>query len=501
MFVINILVIAFLVTISIICFLKAKKDQFNYDKKAHKLYFLFPLAERILVRIKLERWIKQSERKQEMMKVLYSGLKKEEISKIYWYDRISTVVAIVILFNILSIMSQLAGSNSELVRGEYILRPDPGKGGKRVELNVTMEKGNKGHSSQGSEMPKTKDVSITVQEQAYSTKEKEQLFADAYVYLQNCILGENKSFDKIYTNLNLVSSIPKKGVTVEWRPSDYSLIQTDGQIHNDKINAEGKEVKVTSVLSLQDERREYNWEFKVMPRKYTEEQLVEMGLVEKVKNYAKDTIGDDYLRLPNEIEGYRLNWKDKSKGDTINWLFLGVIASVIAWLITDKELENNMKKRKDQMEIDYPEIINKFTLLVNAGMTVKQAWNKIIEDYKEKYGIKSHQKRFAYEEMITTMNELKLGVAEQVAYEQFGRRVGSIRYIKFSSLINQNLKKGTKGFTDLLMKEAEDAFELRKQNAKRLGEEAGTKLLMPMMMLLVLVFLIIMIPAFWSFRG
>jgi hypothetical protein len=88
---------------------------------------------------------------------------------------------------------------------------------------------------------------------------------------------------------------------------------------------------------------------------------------------------------------------------------------------------------------------------------------------------------------------------ESIAYEQYGRRTGLIPYIKFSSLISQNLKKGNRGFTELLMKEAIEAFEDRKETAKRLGEEAGTKLLIPMMIMLIIVFLIILVPAFWSF--
>jgi hypothetical protein len=45
-----------------------------------------------------------------------------------------------------------------------------------------------------------------------------------------------------------------------------------------------------------------------------------------------------------------------------------------------------------------------------------------------------------------------------------------------------------------------EAFEERKETAKRLGEEAGTKLLIPMMIMLVLVLVIIMVPAFQAFK-
>jgi tight adherence protein C len=133
-------------------------------------------------------------------------------------------------------------------------------------------------------------------------------------------------------------------------------------------------------------------------------------------------------------------------------------------------------------------------------MTIKQAWIKIAEDYKSLDSQRRGIKRYAYEEMLTTVRELKLGMPENISYEQYGSRTGLIPFIKFSSLITQNLKKGTKGFTELLMQEAREAFEDRKEIAKRLGEEAGTKLLIPMMIMLIIVFLIIMIPSFLSFR-
>lgn len=53
--------------------------------------------------------------------------------------------------------------------------------------------------------------------------------------------------------------------------------------------------------------------------------------------------------------------------------------------------------------------------------------------------------------------------------------------------MSQNLRKGTKGLSELLKLESIQAFEERKARAKRLGEEAGTKLLLPMFLMLVVV--------------
>jgi hypothetical protein len=62
------------------------------------------------------------------------------------------------------------------------------------------------------------------------------------------------------------------------------------------------------------------------------------------------------------------------------------------------------------------------------------------------------------------------------------------------------LRKGTKGLTGLLNIEAIQAYEERKIRAKRLGEEAGTKLLLPMFLMLTVVLVIVIMPAFLAIQ-
>ena len=99
------------------------------------------------------------------------------------------------------------------------------------------------------------------------------------------------------------------------------------------------------------------------------------------------------------------------------------------------------------MQFDYPQLINKFSLYIGAGMTVRRAWIQIVKEYdKEKHYL---GERTVYEEMRYTMNELKNGRPESECYEAFGRRCESPVYRKFGMLLSQNLRKGTKGSKNL----------------------------------------------------
>ena len=109
------------------------------------------------------------------------------------------------------------------------------------------------------------------------------------------------------------------------------------------------------------------------------------------------------------------------------------------------------------------------------------------------------QKRFAYEEIVFTCQEMENGVSEQEAYQRMGMRMGTGAYRSLAVLLTQNLKKGSKGLLELLKQESQEAFEERRRQAKTTGEKASTKLLLPMGMMLAVVLVILTVPAFLSF--
>lgn len=482
--------------------LKASGDWMKtLDKKEHKLYFLYPFANWILVKSGLKKLLLKNSKTTEAIKAVYLSAKPDFTSKLFWCKRISLVISVIFLFNLLSLFGFLTSQNSStLIDGKYLARPDHGEGKKEVELEVSLEKAGGENTSEKRKSSALQKVTIDVNEQSYTTEELDNLFIKSFEYLKNNVLGGNKSAELICDNLNFCDEIPGTGIKIDWIPKDYNLIHSDGTIDNKDISPEGAWTSITVILTYGDKQTEQDMSFHILPKQYTEDEILLERLNEEIDAASAKSATKELFQLPDSLQNYTLIWGEEKENNGLNLFFLGILLAAAVWILGDKELENQMKKRKEQMLIDYPEIINKFTLLINAGMTIKQAWIKMAEDYSSLSASKRGLKRYAYEEMLTTVRELKLGMPENTSYEQYGRRCGLIPYIKFSSLITQNLKKGTKGFTELLMHEAAEAFENRKEIAKRLGEEAGTKLLAPMMIMLVLVFLIIMIPAFLSFR-
>ena len=150
------------------------------------------------------------------------------------------------------------------------------------------------------------------------------------------------------------------------------------------------------------------------------------------------------------------------------------------------------KKREEELLLSYPQLVTTLALLIGAGMPVSKAWGRMAGRYKKNGTVKNA----AYEEICYTWNEIQDGVGERKAYENFGKRTGVREYVRLSTFLTQNLKKGSSTLLQQLKEESVQAEELRIQNARKLSEEATTKLLLPMVMLLVVVMVMIMVPAF-----
>jgi hypothetical protein len=202
------------------------------------------------------------------------------------------------------------------------------------------------------------------------------------------------------------------------------------------------------------------------------------------------------FRLPETINGQKISFYEQKEEESTFYLLLGVVAIVMGILSKNEELKSKLLKRNQQLEQDYAAIVNKLTLLTGAGMTLRGAWDRIILDYeknRQQYGF-----RYVYEEMKVSRKRMQNGISEAEAYSEFGRRCDSGSYIKLGCLLEQNIRKGTKGLNDCLNQEVREAFAERKVLAKKRGEETATKLLLPMMMMLIISMLIVLVPAFLS---
>ena len=264
-----------------------------------------------------------------------------------------------------------------------------------------------------------------------------------------------------------------------------------------EVTVDGKESEKLEIQVPEKESEEENTAGETA-KEETPEESRKRELKEAIEKYNEEKEDPDYYYLPEEWDGQKLEWE--KPGDNTGTLIaaLSFFAAFVLMLKKAREEQEALAKRSEQLLMDYPPLILKFTLLIQAGMTARKAFQKIASDYARTESVKGH---FAYEAVVTACHEMDSGVAELEAYRRFGERCGQMKYKTFSTILIQNLQKGSRRMADILEQEALEAWDERKRKARVLGEAAATKLLVPMVLMLVVVMAIIMIPAFLSFYG
>ena len=373
-----------------------------------------------------------------------------------------------------------SGQLTELERNTY------GEGNRMEELEVMIE---------GEE--KNRSVRVEIEERRYSEAELKEVFVRAVDQLDSLILGDNQSLNHIDQPLNLISEIPGESIGVEWIIDNYDILTAAGELRPENIVPEGNLIQLTATLTYGEEQVISIINAIIYPP-INKEKQIQAGIQEVLREMNEQTKESNKYLLPSSLEGRKLIWKRAANGYSVIIILFGCAAAAYFLLIEKQNDQKQQKKKQEQMLLDYPEIINKLVLLLGAGMTVQKAWNRITLNYEEQ--IERTGIRYAYEEMLITRHELNSMLTESDSYERFGRRCNLTEFIKLGALLSQNLKKGVAGLTRMLALEAENAFSERKARARRKGEEAGTKLLLPMFLMLVVVLIIVIIPAFLTFQ-
>lgn len=169
------------------------------------------------------------------------------------------------------------------------------------------------------------------------------------------------------------------------------------------------------------------------------------------------------------------------------FIFFAVTLAVLASIWADRNLDFKLKDRNQTILIELPEFINKVALLVNAGLTFNASVNRIVTEKDEPGPL--------YKELYFVISEINNGKEIKKSYEDFALRCRIPEITRFVSAVLQNINRGSNDFVSALRLMAQEAWEKRKDIAKKQGEEASSKLVFPMVMIFVAVAIIVLAPA------
>lgn len=411
---------------------------------------------------------------------LYPGENIHCLKTEYYVKKLSISIAVILIGMLLAGTAKLrAESKVRLQEDGTFPRSSYLEGQLEIWMEAQMEQG-------------TQKFQLQVWPRRLSVEETDVLADDFLEQLPSLIVGTNESLQSVTQNLQLEEEYPEFPFRVEWESSRPELLSVSGTV---ALPAEPVRAELLVRLLYEDYIREETISVTLCPPDMTEEERFHKELEEYLIATEQESRQEEIWKLPDQWEGSQITWRQRVESHS---LLLGVVSLAVAlsvYLLSDRDLHSQLEKRRRKLKLEYPDLVHQLALFIGAGMTVRGAFQRLAADYERKRE-KTAQRLPAYEEVLHACRELRSGVSEGAVYEHFGQRSGMREYIRLSTLLMQNLKRGSSTLLERLREEVDKASEERLMQSRQLGEEAGTKLLIPMVLMLAVVMVMIMIPAF-----
>lgn len=412
---------------------------------------------------------------------LYIGQNPRQLAEQYFQRKRKEMLLIIVSAVFIVITCGISAVHNSTVENNIIRRKEGKNTKEEIQLQIKTEEGN------------WQDIILELYPKEYSVEELDGMFLEICENLPVLICMENENLQSVCSDLNLVQEVSGYPFSIHWESSKNRIINEEGKLSWEEEVVDER-VELTAVFSYNDWEKEY-----IIPvRIQVEREKNLMGsLKEDLQQQEEQTRWESNFILPTLFMENSLQWR-YSPDNT--YLVLGLLFAFLIPLISylkDREIYNQSRKRRYQLQESFPDFISRLILLMEAGLSIQGAFFRIGEDYLKK---REGKRNYLYEEIIYICRQMKNGLTEKEGYELLGRRCGLSCYKKLSGLLIQHLHKGSSNILESLREEAAKAGDERKRDIQKKGEEMGTKLLFPMILMLAIVMIFIMIPALFSFQ-
>ena len=377
---------------------------------------------------------------------------------------------------VLALLCQIFLSTESTAPLTELLRPGSGDGDRTYMLDAEV----------GEE--KLQQIPVSVPEQELSEEAAAALLDQAQTELDDWIAAIPTP-DCVEDDLNLPESFCNGLVTGSWQSDSYDLMDASGRIRKQWVEEDGELVTLSVRLRCMEQERECSFVVRIVPK--------ENGLTDQLVRAAgrqleaQRSLQGTAVALPKTLEEQPVKWYLHQEPYGLWILCLTIAGTCLLSFAYDHDLKKEGEERQEALVLSYPSFLARLTLLAQTGMPIRQIFARLS---KEKEGV-------VYEEVRRTFREMESGMTQTEALERFGKRTRLPQYKKCAALLTQNIRRGTGELIAALGQESGNAFEEQKAAARRKAEEAQTKLLFPMLLMLGVVMILILVPAWLSFGG
>ena len=167
-------------------------------------------------------------------------------------------------------------------------------------------------------------------------------------------------------------------------------------------------------------------------------------------------------------------------------IFVTMVMAFAIYKYYSDIVNSKLKKRRELLINEFPDVVAELALLINAGMIMKEAWRKVADNGNGEI----------HKFMKQAVIEIDNGSSEIEAYNNFGINCMVPEIRKFTSTMVQGLTKGNNEFSEMLKQQNNEIWIQRQNHVRQIGEKAASKLLIPILIMFIGVLIMIIVPIF-----
>lgn len=164
-------------------------------------------------------------------------------------------------------------------------------------------------------------------------------------------------------------------------------------------------------------------------------------------------------------------------------LFAVAMAFIGAWYMSEA-FKDKLTARRTALVGAFPNALSEITLLVNAGLPLREAIAKVAVSNEGPL----------YDEFRLVIDNMRNGMSEVECYRQFGERCGMKQMRKFASLVTQSLQRGGSELPRFLKDMTDEMWTEKKALVRQQAEKANSKLIVPTVLIFLGIIAMIIIP-------
>ena len=383
------------------------------------------------------------------------------------------LTACALLFVSVAVASRPRGTLQELMT-----RPDSSQADREVELQVRAQQG---------DASQEKEITVSVPARELTAAEAAALMDDCEKWLRETLRADGQAVIRVAGDLLLPKQWADGAVEIAWASSDPGRVTEEGK--TDLVGApDGTAVELAAVLQAGDHARQVRFRAELYPSEADLVPSLQREMEMTVSSLAEDLTETEQILPERSPYGAALSWSIPKTG--LPWEIAGLCLFCCACLYfshTDR-LKKHLKTQRLALEREIPNMSLQMILLLDAGLTVDSAFQRLIDENRENgnplYRAMTRLQARSAATNMPFVNELYV----------FARQSGLRDLIRFSSLALDCSGRGSE-LAEKLDRERQQLWSGRLNTAKAKAREAETKLCLPLMLLLLVLVTVSIAPA------